>query len=884
MTNLNRFFICTLFGFALSACPTSAAEEILLASDDSISHTGNYIALENRWDSLGVLHGERGTINWRFTITTPGTYHVQAMYASGERRPCTLTLKNETTGETSTRNNVLAEPTGGFYAAHLKWVTLGTFGLPADTFTMTIETRNFLPHIRGFRIATDAQLPESDILLGQKKQRDLQKLEEEKVTMSTTRKELQALLPDASSILFIKRHTFQSSHHYTDFIDGCHHFGSELCLLSLEDGTVKSLVPELAEGIIGRCNLSFDGQKVIFDYKKKLGEGFRIWEVNIDGTGLRQLTFPPDDEDARIAKYNQEWHRQYFHHTDDMHPAYLPDGGICFVSTRCEFGVLCDGPDILTVSVLYRADKDGNNMEKLSNSSLSEMHPSITNDGRIMYTRWEYVDNGSVTNKGLWSMRQDGTGSADIYGRNIAFPSVFAAGRAVPGTNTLFVCIGAPHMPLGVGTIMRIDTSEDRRTGEGVSYLTPEVDSRNQWGWDNIPGGATKPFRPEGLIQTTKQYDGRGNTSKGPLFMDPFPLDAHQLLASHNPDKEWNVVDAYGLYLIDDSGGRKLFHREEGTSCWNPIPVMPRDVSPGGSGVVMPALAAEGLAQVLVTDVHIGLDDVPPGTVKYIRINEQVPRPWSARRFWGSEEHDQQHSVITDKTHLGLKVQIGIVPVEADGSANFLVPADKNIFFQVLDENYMEVQRERTFVNYRPGEVRSCGGCHPNTETVGGTRLTVPIALRRTPNVPGPQPGEVSGHRALHYPTDVQPFLDKHCISCHGAESPKGNLNLTGELTGLFSRSYEELMRRDIFPMIRENHPKSGNNHYLPPYTLGSHASSLLKRTSDPASPCFVQPTLEERIRFTTWIDSNGQYYGTYFGRKNLRYKDEPDFRIVPEW
>jgi len=41
--------------------------------------------------------------------------------------------------------------------------------------------------------------------------------------------------------------------------------------------------------------------------------------------------------------------------------------------------------------------------------------------------------------------------------------------------------------------------------------------------------------------------------------------------------------------------------------------------------------------------------------------------------------------------------------------------------------------------------------------------------------------------------------------------------------------------------------------------------------------------TLEERIRLTTWIDSNGQYYGTYFGKKNFRYRDEPDFRVLPE-
>jgi len=688
---------------------------------------------------------------------------------------------------------------------------------------------------------------------------------------------------DFDSVLFIKRTPFQSTHYYTDFIDGSIDFHSSLCVLSLKDGSVRELVPSLADGIIGRCNLSFDAQKVIFDYKKKLGEGFRIWEVNLDGTGLRQLTFPPDDEEARMAKYKQEGHEKYFHHTDDLHPVYLPDSGFCFVSTRCEFGILCDGADILTATVLYKADEDGNNLEKLSNSALSESTPSITNDGKIMYTRWEYIDNGSVTNKGLWSMRHDGTGSGDIYGRNIAFPPVFGMGRAVPGSNSLFVCIGAPHMPLGVGTILLIDATKDRRTGDPVTYLTPEVDVRHQWGWDNVPGGATKPFQPEGLIRTTTEFDGKGNTSKGPLFMDPFPLDTHRVLASYNPDKEWNAADAYALYLIDDKGTRKLLHREVGTSCWNPIPIKPRPDVPTRmtGGVIMESLAEEGLAQVVVTDIYRGLDGVAPGTIKYIRINEQIPRPWSARRTWKGDEYDQQHSVITDKTHLGLKVQIGVVPVESDGSANFLVPADRNIFLQALDENYMEVQRERTFVNYRPGELRSCAGCHENSQDTG--QVSRPRAARRAPSTPGPQPGETSGHRSLHYPTDVQPVLDKHCISCHGTENPKGGLHLTGELTERFSRSYEELLKRDVFPMIRENYPKAGNNHYLPPYTLGSHASKLVKRITDTESPCYVDLVPEERIRLTTWIDSNGQYYGTYFGKKNLKYKGEPDFRIVPE-
>jgi hypothetical protein len=642
------------------------------------------------------------------------------------------------------------------------------------------------------------------------------------------------------------------------------------------DGSVKELVPELAHGIFGRCDLSYDGTRIVFGWKERIGVGFRIWEVRIDGTGLRQLTFPPEDEQARIEKYRLDWWKSYTHHTDDMHPCYLPDGGICFVSSRCEYGILCDGPDKLTSTVLYRMDADGGNLEKLSNNSVSESAPSVMNDGRVVYTRWEYVDNGTVSNKALWAIRPDGTGSEEILGTNITFPSVFNVGRAVPGSNHLFVAIGAPHMPLGVGTLMLVDTQYDRRTGEGVCYVTPEVDTRHQWGWDNVPGGATKPIPP----QMQAGRDGRGNTDRGPLYMDPYPLSRSQFLVAFNPRDKWNVENAYGLYLIGTQGNKSLLHRDAEFSCWMPIPVRRRQRPPVVTSMVDSQLAEQGLARVVVADVHRGLDGVEPGTIKYIRVNEHVPRPWASRRFWDGDVYDQQHSVVTCNTHLGLKIQHGVVPVEEDGSAHFLVQADTNIFFQALDEEYIEVQRERTFVNYRPGELRSCVGCHEKAkDNSDAATPRLPLALRRPPSVPGPQPGEQSGARPLAYEVDVQPVWDRHCVSCHGPEKKEGNIDLSGERTALFNRSYESILARRLIQVIGENHPKAGNNHYLPPYSLGTYASELYKYLGEDHYGVKLPP--EDRIRVTTWIDSNGQYHGSYYGRKHLKYKDHPNFRPV---
>jgi hypothetical protein len=332
------------------------------------------------------------------------------------------------------------------------------------------------------------------------------------------------------------------------------------------------------------------------------------------------------------------------------------------------------------------------------------------------------------------------------------------------------------------------------------------------------------------------------------------------------------------LYLLDRDGGKRLLYQDKEFSCWMPLPVRPRPVPKVARGLIDPELSRQGLARVVVTDVYRGLEGVPRGTIKYLRINEHVPRPWAARRFWEGDVYDQQHSVVSCNAHLGLKIQHGIVPVEQDGSAHFLVQADKNIFLQALDDRYMEVQRERTFVNHRPGEVRSCVGCHerPN-ELNRAAKQHLPMALQRAPSRPGPQPGEDTGARPLSYEIDVQPVWDRHCVSCHGPEKRDGDLDLSAERTELFCRSYENLLSRRLISLIGENHPKAGNNHYLPPYSLGSHASQLTRYLE--ADHYHVRLTREERIRVTTWIDSNGQYYGSYFGRKNLRYADHPNFR-----
>lgn len=679
-------------------------------------------------------------------------------------------------------------------------------------------------------------------------------------------------LVGTDSLIFLKRFPFQSNHYYTDYVNGCKYYGGNVYSLNLKNGQTKVLVPELEGGIINRFDLDYEAGKFIFDWKEEQQTGFRIFEKNLSTGEFKQLTAPPSNEDELIRLYRVT--EEYHHGTDDMHPVYLPDGSICFISTRPQYGILCDSPDNFSTTVLYKMDAEGNNFEKLTNSSVSESNPSVMNDGRILYTRWEYLDKGAVSVKCLWAMRPDGTNAVEIYGNTLALPPTLLMGRQIPGHPNLFSCLGTPHCcpQNGVGTVLTIDINKDARTREPMTYITPNTDIRAESGTFQYSRGEWK------------------QTDAGPLYCDPYPLSEKMFLVSHNPSSYFNDKTAWGLYLIDDFGNHILIHRDPEISCWQPIPFKERNRPPVVSSALNPKLQEKGLAAVLVTNVAHGMEGIKLDEIKYLRVNEQVPRPWKARRYWPGDEYDQQHALITKDTHLGLKVQHGIVPVETDGSAYFLVPADKNIFFQVLDENYMELQRERTYINFRPGEFRSCTGCHESQNEASYSKSNMPLAFSKEPQLPGPQPGEISGLRPIDYMADVQPIWDEHCIDCHSGTSPEGGLNLSGDLTTYFCESYENLVperrkrpRRDpnyLGMIIGENHPKEQNVHYLPPKALGSHTSKLMKMVLE--GHAGVKMTREEKIRLSTWIDSNAQYYGTYFGRKNLKYKDEKDFRPVP--
>ncbi|MHC4315924.1 MAG: HzsA-related protein [Planctomycetota bacterium] len=335
--------------------------------------------------------------------------------------------------------------------------------------------------------------------------------------------------------------------------------------------------------------------------------------------------------------------------------------------------------------------------------------------------------------------------------------------------------------------------------------------------------------------------------------------------------------------MLNTEGNHRLVHKDDKLSLWHPTPLVARKVPPKIYSSRHPVYAAENEALCIVTNVYEGMEGVSPGQVKWLRINEAIPRYWDTGRRWGSAT-----SSAAWKAALWPRVQWGVVPVEKDGSAHFTVPANRNIFFQALDKEFREIQRERTYVNYRPGEVRSCVGCHGRTNHVARPISThTPIAAARAPSTPQPQPcdlvengGDGSARQVIHYPTDIQPVFNAKCVSCHGNDNPAGGLKLTGDLTVYYNTSYEELAKKQLagpiipeFTSFLQGDQGNYNGAFLRPRSLGSYKSvmiDMLRNSDHPKNAKDDHSTMLTDIELMVlnrWTDTNYQFYGTYYGR-----------------
>ena len=613
-------------------------------------------------------------------------------------------------------------------------------------------------------------------------------------------------------LLVVERNELNPSHVYTACCEGFKP-GGGLYVLSppTPEGRLKPLVAS-PEGEIQDLDLSYDAKEVIFSWRKGPKVGYHVYRMNVDGSGLTQLT------DGHCHDYNCCW---------------LPDGGIAFISTRASVFALCF---VTPSGVLYRMDRDGANVRRLSANYVNDFTPSVLPDGRILYSRWEYVDKPAIPIQSLWTIHPDGTCLSVYYGNSVLSPASFLEARAIPGSSKILCTMTGHNGPIR-GAVGVVDRAWGVNAQKAIHNLSPQVHI------DPVDKGS-------------------GNNVRGP-FENPCPIDGQRFL-----------VSGRGTIFVGDLSGRWAVVKPAGKPMgyYNPVPLRPRTRPPAIP--LGPQMDSQSEATVYLLDVYKGLEPyVKRGQVKQLCVVQEVNKPLrTAVMGFGF-----QRPVISCGATYAVKKVWGYVPVEADGSAYFRVPANVPLYFMALDADGQAVQRMRSFAHFPPGETQGCIGCHeprnitppPLGHARGGPELVegpqvAPAAMRRPPSALQPPEWGVEG---FDYSRIVQPVLDRCCAKCHTGVAPPKNVDLAGGKTDWFNVSYDVLTRGYV-SWIDTRNGREANILQIEPKFWGSPASKLAKQIlaghPDASGKPRVQMDDVSRRRVFAWIDLNVPYYGTY--------------------
>jgi len=362
----------------------------------------------------------------------------------------------------------------------------------------------------------------------------------------------------------------------------------------------------------------------------------------------------------------------------------------------------------------------------------------------------------------------------------------------------------------------------------------------------------------------------------GGLYQTPWALSEKCFLVSYSYARPNCTAPAgadsngFAIYLIDTYGNRELIHRDPLLSCTFPIPLRKRP-----RPTVVPDLRTpqDRDATYYVADVYRGLEGVPRGTIRYLRISQHVGWPFDDRRGQKDYIPGNAGSRRIDFQSWSPVRVIGTVPVESDGSACFRVPADTGIYFQALDERYMEIRRMRSVVSLKAGEVRGCTGCHESRGWTPNVGLAIPKSLRPEPTRPTPPPW--GSQRLLGYEWLVQPILDRHCVQCHGRENPDGGIDLTATRAddGLY-QSFRTMFgqlpgEKKTGRVLVSCSDRFSNAEVSKTKQFGSHKSPLVQvLLKDSLHREKANLSDREWISLVTWIDANAPYHDAFLNKR----------------
>lgn len=578
-------------------------------------------------------------------------------------------------------------------------------------------------------------------------------------------------------------------------------FTNEIATLAIRerDPAITTLYLPDRPIFVGDLDLHYDANRLLFS-AVGTNRRWQVFEIGIDGRGLRQVTRGGEPD------------------VDQYDGAYLPDGRIVFCSTANFQGVPCVGGSD-PVGNIHIAAADGSGERRLTFDQDHDWCPTVMNDGRVMYLRWEYADLPHYFTRILMRMNPDGIGQAEFYGSGSYWPNGIFFARPIPGSPTKFTGIVSGHHGVPrMGELILFDVSKGRSDANGAIRRIASRDA------------TVEAIVRDGLVQDS-----------WPKFLHPYPLDEKRFLVSAKPSPR----ASWGLYLVDVFDNMTLLKEEPGQVLFEPIPLRATPRPPVIPDRVRPN---ETNAVVAIQDIYAGrgLPGVPRGTVKALRVYQYE---FGYRNLGG-------HYVVGIEGPWDIRRILGTVPVQEDGSANFEIPANTPVAVQPLDAEGKALQQFRSWFVGMPGERVSCVGCHESQSAGIAAQMTK--AIERAPDPIAPWHGS---SRGFDFVREVQPVLDRKCAGCHDGTKAMPNLadiTVIPTSRGLnrHPQSYVAL-----HPYVRRNGCE-GYFGTLIPLEFHADTSELVRLLRK--GHYNVKLDAEEWDRLVTWIDLNVPCYGTW--------------------
>ncbi len=644
---------------------------------------------------------------------------------------------------------------------------------------------------------------------------------------------------DCDQLLFLKRHDSVGVFHMCDQFYGCNaRPGGGLFVLVhpwSDQPEVRNLLEhsvvqngrlqgtQLVGGTFLSPEVSFDGRTILFAYsqagawEKYQGQecyewtpecSYHIFRCDADGGNLVQLT-------------DGAW--------NDFDPCFLPNGRVAFISER-RGGYLRCGRHC-PVYTLHSMNLDGSDIVRLSYHETHEWQPSVTHDGMLVYTRWDYVDRDTNIAHHIWTCYPDGRNPRSPHGnypeRRETRPWMEMDIRAIPGSQK-FVAVAGAHHGNALGSLVLIDPRlPDDNAMSQLTRLTPET-----------------PF--------VEAEGGRENIRQLSRYGTPWPLSEDDYLCVYDAEAKNR-----GIYWLDRFGNRELIYRDPAISCLSPIPLRARPcppVIPDQTTQTAEALARAGtppVATIGVVNVYDSDFQWPAETkIAALRVLQVLPKT--------TAPPNEPRIGVAEQTNA--RAVLGTVPVEEDGSVYFEAPVGKEIYFQALDQQGLAIQSMRSGTYVHPGEQLTCQGCH-EPRAGAASIAEVPLAMRRGPSPIAP---DVEGSNPFNFVRLVQGVLDRNCVDCHQS---RGALDLAGVVEGPhgWTRSYTNLAPKYGFYFHVTNGSILTGRHggaRTSPGQFGARASDLLPYLSE--THYGVKLSADERHRITLWLDCNSEFFGAY--------------------